>query len=559
MSSVKQKIDEIFNPSKIDYNTSLTDADILKSVDITEEQYYWALSISPDSDFELHLKRPVDNCFINNYFVAGIKGFAANVDLQPVFNHYKCITYVCSYFTKDETECSQAITNAAKEAKAANMNIRDGLKKIGAAFLSTREVSSQECVYRSMPELWLRKIFPKTVFVNTNLPENRVRITKTQEELDELDDDSVDIFKSNIIERYIIRPTSIPTVDNMCLAEFAAYYYKDYKIDCETKDAQPDMLTDDLIENQSTISNTMQGLPRTIKLLNKNERMKCRKVKAVLRYHTPNKRKEPELYFHHLLVLYYPWRNENNLIASDQTYASKFYEADVQKIVEHNRSIFEPDADAISEAFEVLKSNQSNIRYSFDSMNDQQNADLLGEMPDDLNADESFNEQLPSHLDQAQCNNDTSASGGITTYNQPAEMSDDLLRQNVRSLNKQQRLAYDTFLSWCRNKMKNLNSLKPVEIEPIYLFLTGGGGAGKSHVIKTIYHTTVKIFRHPPVNPELPTVLVMAPTGVAAINIEGTTINTGLGIPKEAGENVPALSDQKKTQLRLTLSELKLI
>ena len=32
-------------------------------------------------------------------------------DLQPVFNHYKCITYVCSYFTKDETECSQAINN----------------------------------------------------------------------------------------------------------------------------------------------------------------------------------------------------------------------------------------------------------------------------------------------------------------------------------------------------------------------------------------------------------------------------------------------------------------
>ena len=35
---------------------------------------------------------------------------------QPVFNHYKCITYVCSYLLKDETECSQAIINAAREA-----------------------------------------------------------------------------------------------------------------------------------------------------------------------------------------------------------------------------------------------------------------------------------------------------------------------------------------------------------------------------------------------------------------------------------------------------------
>ena len=50
-----------------------------------------------------------------------------------------------------------------------------------------------------------------------------------------------------------------------------------------------------------------------------------------------------------------------------------------------------------------------------------------------------------------------------------------------------------------------------------------------------------------------------ATTGVAAINIDGTTINTGLAIPKEAGDNVPAMSDQKKTQLRLSLADLKLI
>lgn len=51
----------------------------------------------------------------------------------------------------------------------------------------------------------------------------------------------------------------------------------------------------------------------------------------------------------------------------------------------------------------------------------------------------------------------------------------------------------------------------------------------------------------------------MAPTGVSAINIKGMTINTGLAIPKETGENLPAMSDQKKTQIRVLLSELKLI
>lgn len=39
---------------------------------------------------------------------------------------------------------------------------------ISSDFPSTREASAQECVYRCMPEFWLRKVFPKTLFVNTD-------------------------------------------------------------------------------------------------------------------------------------------------------------------------------------------------------------------------------------------------------------------------------------------------------------------------------------------------------------------------------------------------------
>ncbi len=383
----------MLNPSKENYDATLTETDILNSIGVNEDEYYWALSTSPDSDFDLHLKRPVDSCFINNYFVAGAKGFAANVDLQPVFNHYKCITYVCSYFTKDETECSQAIVNAAKEAKSSNMNIRDGLKKIGAAFLSKREVSAQECVYRCMPELWLRKIFPGTVFVNTNLPEKRVCVTKTKNELDELDDDSTDIYKSNIIERYSLRPKAIPAVDKLCLAQFAAFYYMDYRTDyAETNDSQPDVLNDNLLESHNLTEDREQCIPPKIKLMNKNEYMKSRKVKRVLRYHTPNKTKEPELYFHHLLMLYFPWREETDLLSSDQTYTSTFYEPGVQAVVEQNRAEFEPDADAITEALEAMRNNEGNIVHSYDSINDQENSDLKDDTPIFSDPNESFNE-----------------------------------------------------------------------------------------------------------------------------------------------------------------------
>ena len=111
-----------------------------------------------------------------------------------------------------------------------------------------------------------------------------MRVAKTQEELNELDDENTDIFKSNIIQRYSIRPTSIAVVENLCLAEFAAYYYKDYKMDCsERKDSQPDVLTDDLIESQSTITDTCttQCLSKKLKFRNTNECMKCRKVEKL--------------------------------------------------------------------------------------------------------------------------------------------------------------------------------------------------------------------------------------------------------------------------------------
>ena len=70
--------------------------------------------------------------------------------------------------------------------------------------------------------------FPATIYVSTDLPKNRLRVAKSQDELDALHDCSTDIFKSNIIERYTYRPKAIFAVDRLCLAEFAAHYYKDY-------------------------------------------------------------------------------------------------------------------------------------------------------------------------------------------------------------------------------------------------------------------------------------------------------------------------------------------
>ena len=104
----------------------------------------------------------------------------------------------------------------------------------------------------------VEKDFPATVFVSTDLPDKRLIVTNSQQDLEELDDESTDIFKSNIIERYTIRPLNIPAVNDLCLAEFVAYYYKEYqKENIETIDTQPQVLTDSAIEAQHLDNNSL--------------------------------------------------------------------------------------------------------------------------------------------------------------------------------------------------------------------------------------------------------------------------------------------------------------
>lgn len=119
-----------------------------------------------------------------------------------------------------------------------------------------------------------KKSISKNYFVNTKFSDKLLRVARSQQELDELDDESTDIYKSNIIEQYSLRPAHVKSVNDMYLAKFAAYYYKDYKTDhCETVDAQP-VLSDDIIEQSHVcVNDDASVVPKQIRLKNTNEVM----------------------------------------------------------------------------------------------------------------------------------------------------------------------------------------------------------------------------------------------------------------------------------------------
>jgi hypothetical protein len=105
-----------------------------------------------------------------------------------------------------------------------------------------------------------------------------------------------------------------------------------------------------------------------------------------------------------------------------------------------------------------MRNNDENIVHSYDSINYQENSDLKDDTPIFSDPNESFNEKQPSHLHPTQTTQSNQHSSGIiTSHNQPSEISDDLLRQSVRSLNPEQCCACDLVLSWCRQLIKNMN------------------------------------------------------------------------------------------------------
>ena len=111
------------------------------------------MSLSKDEGLELQVKKEACSCFVNNCFNVGLKDWQANLDIQPVFNEYKAVTYMCPYFPKAEDGYSQAMKQVAKEAFENNMHHHDTMETIAKAYLSNQECSVQEAVYHILPEL----------------------------------------------------------------------------------------------------------------------------------------------------------------------------------------------------------------------------------------------------------------------------------------------------------------------------------------------------------------------------------------------------------------------
>ncbi|XP_048020488.1 ATP-dependent DNA helicase PIF1-like isoform X1 [Megalobrama amblycephala] len=137
-----------------------------------------------------------------------------------------------------------------------------------------------------------------------------------------------------------------------------------------------------------------------------------------------------------------------------------------------------------------------------------------------------------------------------------ATMSRDEALCLLRSLNTKQSAIFYKVRKWCLQKLLGENP------EPFRLFVTGGAGTGKSHLIKAIYYESSRLLSKLSEKLDDRSVIfffLCASTGVAAFNIGAATIHNTFSIGANVKLPYQPLSDDKINSLRSKMGCLQIL
>ena len=283
--------------------------ELLIKADVCLEQYVSALEVSTKGSVVILKRKPIE-CNINNYNAPVMLAWQANMDIQYVLNAYACVMYVASYMMKTEKAMGELLKRVAAEARTEELKMQ--MRKVGSAFLTHREVSAQEAVYRIL-SLPMKQLSRSVVYVDTNPKHERIAVLKDSNLLKDLDDADTNVFQKSLIDRYEHRPLEL---QSMCLAEFAATFVTKY----QSKDADTD-IDNDVLPPTGADSNK----PSQITLTDGYGKMNRRRKQAVIRFRSFNKDSDSNNWFRAKLMLYLPWYSESpGLLGGYSTYEEHY-------------------------------------------------------------------------------------------------------------------------------------------------------------------------------------------------------------------------------------------
>ena len=272
---------------------------------------------------KVFLKRKPPEHRVNAYMKGLLAVWQANHDVQYVLDPYQCVTYICDYMMKSQKGMSDLLRAASEEAKTGNMNIRECVRHIGNKFLNAAEEPIQACCYAIL-QLPIANSTRKKEFINTSPPEDRVGLTKSLYDLEQLPPTSKDVtYKSNI-DRYMMRPKQLAA---WCLADFVAkidivYPKKEKSSHCNTNDENvKDFYESNDDDDQNPSYNDEGYFP--IQMRN-GIVLRLRSKNKVIRFRNYRLKNDVEEYYRERLLLYVPWKKETDILGTFGSYKEAF-------------------------------------------------------------------------------------------------------------------------------------------------------------------------------------------------------------------------------------------
>ena len=480
------------------------------------------------------LQRQIGEVWINQYNKPLLKCWNANMDIQYVVNAYACVVYIISYISKAEKEMGLLLGNAHKEAsQQGNLDAKDAFKKLGSVYLHNRDVCAQEAVYR-LTHMSLKTCSRLVQFVPTG--KNTIKINRPLRVLKQMADSNSlttdNMWMTGFVDRYKNRPNDA-VFNNMCLATFASEYR--------------------VLSQSESLKNAIE-LQNNFGFIIKRTRTKA----AVVRYAKFSKTKSPELFFYSNFQLFLPYRIDEQLKPHNWETCEDFYTSGrvrfadgsrqlVKSVVDANRALFELDSDELQKIQDSLDGNVDFEDAWCDLCPEQELENLQckeereqietvdGEQIDAI-PDLAVNNRQIGHLEKTK--NILSRSEGLKL---------------VRSLNETQMSIFYQIRQWCLDKISGKNP------DPFHVFITGGAGTGKSHLIKALQYETARLLSTLCENPDSVCVLLTAPTGIAAYNLDAATIHNTFSIGVNSKLPYTPLGEEKINSLRAKYRDVQIL
>ena len=554
--SILEKVKQALREIKVGED-DISLKDFLSNIGVDYDDYQAALKISEKGDVVI-LRRTVKERFVNNYNKCFAKSWDANTDIQFCMDLHAVITYITDYFSKEDRGLTKLLRQAINDKKGCDDFQR--LNHVKKVYFTHRQKNLSEATYKLVSGLSLKHSNVHTTFVSTGFPENRSTFLRrcedfanneaysSDEEMDATDsqineNEKISVqgragkfFKSvSVHEKYAMRPKEL---EDMCFGQFVSVYVSAKKPKKEKFNGNVS-----ISEGSLKCFGSKDLLPRYIQLTDESF-MRLRTAPLVLRLHSSHKKEGHEEFYAELL-LFCPWRNEFEEFHPDsQEQCIKTFNEHIN-IINRNRKCLFPFSDSVKEMAELMsESEDTRPQHVFDTIDgagEQADADDLKDLePPDKS-------ELPSEVNEGHLPEKTKY--------RPIDVLDEKeMLEMARKLSFEQMIPFTRFIDFC---MKTLAGSGVCDIDPPRVILHGGGGVGKTSVINTIAKWAEKILRKPGDNPMKPKVILLAPTGMAASLIRGTTLQTGLNL--KFGTKYVKLSDSKREEFRVMFEELQLV